>query len=588
MKLAILTILSLAAGVRAQAAGGPAVGAAPALVELRGVDLQGGAGKHFGSTLHGKRGTNYVYAGPTGECSSMRARFEVVEAPREPRFLYLEALDDDFPSKARIELAVNGQALFAGLSGFSDSKWEQRRYPVPAGVLKAGANEVTVRCTDQKGTLGMPPWFCVSLLAIAGEGHTLRAPPHDLPRDFFVTLPGEKRPFPEPLPSGRSEPGFRMRGLKGWLWTPEQYLEVIPTLPGCRMNFLMICYGSLYSGFPEWKNEWWRPIPEERKRRYEEVFRSARRHGIEVVFGLHPQIAAPRPLDPASDADFEAFWRHYAWAQSRGLRWFDVPFDDVGASTAQFAFVNKLLARLREGDPESQLLFCPTWYWGDGTAPAEAKAYNEQLARELHPDVVLFWTGDAVVTPRITRRCLESYRQVTRHRVFIWDNYPVNDGAPTLHLGPVTGRDPGLCELAEGYMANPMHRQHQLGLLPLMTAADYAYNPWGYDPGRSIGQAILRLSNAPRGRQVLKDLVEAYPGMLLYGQGTGFNPVRAQLTRLMEAPHSRYVAQGYLDHMKKVLRGMEREFPRRFAAGKQTLAADLAWMRAAFSDKYGE
>ena len=49
------------------------------------------------------------------------------------------------------------------------------------------------------------------------------------------------------------------------------------------------------------------------------------------------------------------------------------------------------------------------------------------LGEALHPDVYLFWTGDGVVISRITRRAAESYRAVVKHRLLLWDKYPVND-----------------------------------------------------------------------------------------------------------------------------------------------------------------
>jgi len=556
--------------------------------EFRGIDLEGGAWKHFGSKQHGRLNTNYVYAQSTGAASTMRARFELAQAPEKPAFLYLRALDDDFSTHCRIELKVNDTAIFRGPNEFSGKEWQDRRYPIPPGAIKAGANEIHINCIEKEGALGMPPWFCVALCAIAGEGYELRTPPRDLAKEFFVTLPKEKRSFPEPLPEGRSRPGFAIRMVKGWFWAPEQYLEVIPTLAKYKINFLMICPTSLFSHFPQWRNEWWLPIPEERKRKYEAVFRACKKHRIEVLFSIHPQLSSPRPIDPASDVDFEKLWQHYEWAQGQGLRWFNVQFDDVAASTAQFPLVNKLLTRLRAKDPQAQMVFCPTWYWGDGASPAEARSYNEQLGRELHPDIYLFWTGDGVVTPRITRRCLESYKEIVQHRVIIWDNYPVNDGSPTLHLGPVTGRDPDLCDLADGYMSNSMCQQNQIDMLPLLTMADYAWNPWDYDPERSIGQAILHLASNPEQRQVLKDLVEAYPGMLLYSAGTGFNPVRSQFERIVAAPHSRYIAENYIGYMKHLISRLHRAFPHRFGPEKKTLIRDLVWMEDAFEAKYGE
>src|SRR6185369_14847404 len=90
---------------------------------------------------------------------------------------------------------------------------------------------------------------------------------------FQVQLPIEARPFPEPLPAGKLEPGFRLRGIKGWGWTPEQYLEEIPVLTSYKLNFLMNCYLSMFSSLEPgaWKNEWWKPLPESKKAAYAQV-----------------------------------------------------------------------------------------------------------------------------------------------------------------------------------------------------------------------------------------------------------------------------------------------------------------------------
>ena len=121
------------------------------------------------------------------------------------------------------------------------------------------------------------------------------------------------------------------------------------------------------------------------------------------------------------------------------------------------------------------------------------------------------------MTPRITRAAAESFRAAVGHRIVIWDNYPVNDRSGALHLGPVVGRDPDLDEVAYGYMSNPLSPQNEINRIPLLTCADYAYNPRAYDPARSIGQAIVHLADTPAQRAVLKDLVELYPGNLISG-----------------------------------------------------------------------
>jgi len=567
-----------------------AAASVPIYAELRGADFVGGAKDRLGSIQHGQVDVNYVYAQPTGADATMRATFDLQRVPEEPVFLYLRARDDDGPAPCRIELKLNGQALFRGPNEFSGEAWQLRPFAIPPGLLKVGANEIVVTNTEEQGKLGLPPWFMVALCAVAGEGY---APRRDITQDFWIELPQAIRPLPEPLSPEHPEPGFKLRGTKGWGWTPEQYLQEIPVLAKFKLNFLMNCYLSMFSDPSHFRNEWWRPIPAAKKRAYAQVIRACQKHGIIFCFAVHPQLGSPRPLDPTSLQDLEKFWQHYEWAQSQGVKWFNLSLDDVGwghkgprvGASEHAQMVNRILERLRAKDPEAQFSFVPVPYWGDGTPP-EHREYLETLGREMHPEVYVFWTGDGVVTPRITRQAAESYKSIVQHRLILWDNYPVNDNNPTMHLGPVIGRDPDLCEVIDGYMSNPLCTQNQINRIPLLTCADYAYNPWDYDPARSIGQAILHLAETDEQRRVLKDLVEAYPGMLLYQDGTGLNPVREQFKRLISAPHSRFVAEAFLGHLEGLAARFERAFPRQFGPAKKTLRDDLAWLRQAYAAKY--
>ena len=403
-----------------------------------------------------------------------------------------------------------------------------------------------------------------------------------------VTLPAQVRPFPEPLPPGRLGPAFAFRGIKGWDWTPQQYLEEIPWLSRFKMNFLMNCYLSLFTheaGEPS-RNEWWKAMTDARKREYAEIIRSCRENGIAFCFAVHPQLSSPRPLDPGSGEDIDLLYENYAWAQGQGVRWFSVSFDDVGwgaggpaAGGAGHARVaNTIFTRLRADDPGAQLILCPVPYWGDGSNPGD-RAYLEALGGALHPDIYVFWTGDRVFAQHITRRAAEGYRRIVRHRLFLWDNYPVNDGNPTLHLGPVSGREPGLCEVVDGYMSNPMRTQNEINRIPLATCADYAYNPWAYDPARSIGQAILHLADGQEQRVVLRDLVGAYPGFLATGGDSRTNPVRARFAALQAAPGTRPAAADLVRRMEELDARLAEAFPGRFGAAKATVGGDITWMK---------
>jgi hypothetical protein len=393
-----------------------------------------------------------------------------------------------------------------------------------------------------------------------------------------VELPADSRPLPTPLSAGE-KPGFAIRGTKGMGWTPAQDLEVIPIIAKYKMNFYMPCYLSMYSHFPELRNDWWRPIPAEKKTAYVKVMQCCTRHGIDYCFALNPKLHTSRPLRYDSNEDFEQLWQHYAWAQSQGVKWFSICIDDVDAHVEDFPFVERLFERLRVKDPTCQLIFCPSYYWGNATHPAE-RAYLEIAAKKLHPDIYLFWTGRQGVSRDILRKDADGIRAASKHRMIIWDNYPWNGSEEGLHLGPATRRDRDLCEVADGYMANPISTDHQISLLPLLTQADFAYNPRAYDPLRSIGQAIVHLADTPEQQQVLKDLVEAYPGWVILGGDAGTDTARTRFEQLLKDPSRRAEAVAYSQKLADLAERMETAFPGKFAATKRVVQADAQWMKS--------
>lgn len=564
---------------------------ATTLAELSGVELKGGAAEVFGSLFGGEANINYVYAQPTGARSSMAASFNISTLPADPMFLYIKGRDDDGPGKCKILIEINDHALIDGSNDFSETAWEIHAYPIPDGVLKVGPNDLRITCSEKKGTLGMPPWFQVSKVAIAGKSFKFGA---DSIKDFRVKLPTELRDFPEPLPAGK-QPGFKWRGTKGWMWTPAQYLAEIPVMAKYKMNFLMNCYGSMCDiehyawGNPE-VNRWWEDLPASKKASYEEIVKLCGKLGVEFCFSMNPNLCSKRPLNYTSATDLDQLYKHYAWMQSLGVKWFNISLDDISQgidAAGQAKAVNDIFHRLRAKDPQANMIFTPSFYWGDGTDTA-AKPYLEVLARDLDKDVYLFWTGDSVVG-NITLHAAQTFSGISKHRLFLWDNYPVNDSTPTMHLGPVINRDVDLCEAVDGYMSNAMCSQNEGNRIPLLTCGDYAYNPSAYDPVRSIGQAIMHLETDPSARRILADLVEVYPGFIIFGKpSTGLNPVREQFAKLSSTPHSRYIVEAFIRHLEDLSASMNKSFPKRYTAEKKTLSDDITLLRKMEKERYGE
>lgn len=419
---------------------------------------------------------------------------------------------------------------------------------------------------------------------------------------YHVTVPSHPRPFPEGSDRPGAKPGFAIRGMKGWAWSPEQYLAEIPVMASCRMNFLMNCYSSLWQlgEHGEWvsnrkMNFWYRPLSEARKRSFEQVVASARRHGIEFCFSINPNLHSDRPFNYASPQDFELLWKYYDWMQSLGVRWFNLSLDDIGErieANGQASLLNKLLVRLRRRDPGAQLVFCPTWYAGTGEAATETahrlgrgdtpgQRYTRILAAKLHPDIYLFWTGAEVGPLEITRQDAAKYQALARHRILIWDNYPVNDQHPTLHLGPLTGRDPLLPEVVSGYIANPLGFENEANRIPMLTIADYLWNPAAYDPERSIGQAIAHLGTTGAQREALRQLVELYPGRLHDGSlSTAWNSLRERFAQLARQG-DQAAAKQLCDRAARTAGALRAAYPGQFKATLAVLDADIRAMRAA-------
>lgn len=424
---------------------------------------------------------------------------------------------------------------------------------------------------------------------------------------FKVVLPSQQLPMPTPLTG--DEKGFTIRGMKGYCWTPRQYLEEIPVLAKYKANFLMNCYLSMFSVkdtpvyhfgtfLDSLENNWWQPLPDKKRLAYEQVFRECRKFHIDFCFAMNPQLFSKRPLDPDSGNDFDELWKHYAWAQQQGVRWFSVCLDDVqegdvaivGADHARFA--NKLLNRLRSKDPGAQLIFCPTWYWGTGT-DTKHRVYLEELANMLHPDIYVFWTGPQVVPVAIHTDEAVAFRQLVRHRLILWENYPVNDNHPTLHLGPVTGRDKDLNTVIDGYMVNPMGTQNQINRIPLLTCLDYAYNPEEYDPVRSIGQSILHLASTLPQQKILARMVETYPGSLILRRNSSdnglvsLNPVRQGIEKALQTHKPAKDIDTSIADYERFVNEFDQTFPGRFSSAKISLRNDLHWGKQLRYEHYG-
>lgn len=565
----------------------PAAHASVALVTRVGTDFTGGGNKSVGSVFYGESDLNLVYAQATKSASRIATQFTLDFLPTKPEFLYLTGRRDATANPLPLKIQINKTTIFQGDSPFPKDKFDQHKFPIPTTALRVGDNTITVENLSPNGHISDVPWFMVERCTIAPDSYVALPTPDKI----RLELPTAKDSFIEKAAAGEPMTGFEFRGIKGYNWTPDQYLEQIPILAQYKMNFLMIGYESMFSGprtpehYNTMVNNWWEPIPEAKKAGYAKVFALCRQDGIQCCFGLNPQLVTTRPMDLTSDKDFADFYQHYAWAQSEGVHWFTVCLDDISGvkiDPKQHAnLVNKLLAKLRVKDPTAQMIFCPTYYAGDGTGQVQRK-YLAELAKDLDPSVYIFWTGFYQQT---SADQAAMFKSIVKHPLFFWDNYPVSDGTLSMHLAPITGRDPDLPKVVAGYMANPFFTMIKATRIPVFTQADFAYDPQDYDPQKSIGQAIIHQTDSPIQRQALFELVQLCATAI--GRTTA-DPVVERFQQISSPPYSRAVAKNYIDYVRSVQKDFVAAFPTSWQPTKNSLANSISDIQTLYVQKYGQ
>lgn len=299
----------------------------------------------------------------------------------------------------------------------------------------------------------------------------------------------------------RDWPSTAVRGLTegfyGQPWSQEDRLAQLGFLGRTKQNRYLYAAGD----DPYRQARWRDPYPAARKAGFRALAeRAAAEH---VTLGW--AVAPGQSMCLSSDRDLRALNHKIDAMWDLGVRVFQVQFQDVSysewhcaadadafgsgpaaAARAQARVVNGVARHLAERHPDAApLSVMPTEYYQDG-----ATAYRTALARELADGVEVAWTGVGVVPRTITGGELAGARAAFGHPLVTMDNYPVNDYAQDrIFLGPYTGRDPAVASGSAALLANAME-QPAASRIPLFTAADFAWNPRGYDPAKSWDAAI--------------------------------------------------------------------------------------------------
>ena len=260
---------------------------------------------------------------------------------------------------------------------------------------------------------------------------------------------------------------------------------------------------------PYHRERWRKPYPDKEWEELLKLIRAAQKRGVDFVYGFHPG----KGLCFSSEEPLRVLLTKAERFHDAGVRTFAVLFDDIPSrlehkedqaefdaslAKAEAVWLQKILDRQPAAWNEVEWWICPSYYTED---PLLARMFGtfepsflETLAAHLPESVACFWTGPKVVPKKVSLTDIRKVTKHIKHRLILWDNYPVNDLSMSkeLHLSPLTGRDPRLPKAVYGYLNNPL-LQEALSFIPLATCFDYAANPPRYDPEKSWRRVIMEI-----------------------------------------------------------------------------------------------
>jgi hypothetical protein len=271
------------------------------------------------------------------------------------------------------------------------------------------------------------------------------------------------RPEVEPLP-----PLGVIEGFYGRAWSDaerESFLEFAG-----REGLAFYFYAPKADAFL--RRRWREEYPAESRARLERLAARAGDCGVEFGVGLSPYEAYKSWDDESTRSDLAERVRMIARAGATRLGLF---FDDMQGDQNRLAELQADIAHFAAGRFGGPVVLCPTYYSDDPVLDrmfgARPERYLESMGARLDPSIDVVWTGPKICSKEYPVEHLRATSEALGRKLWLWDNYPVNDGprmCPHLHLRAFTGRGPEQMRHLSAHAINPMN-QAALSRIPILT-----------------------------------------------------------------------------------------------------------------------
>lgn len=299
-----------------------------------------------------------------------------------------------------------------------------------------------------------------------------------------------------------------IEGFYGEPWTDQARLDHLDWLATVKAN----TYVYTPKDDPYLRAEWRDLYPADRLEGLKKLVERASANHVHFTYAVSPGVS----VCFSDQADRDTMLAKLQQVYDLGARAFSIPFDDISytkwnceldqttygapgqgaAGNAQVDFLNyvqKQFIETHEGSFPLQTV--PTEYSDLNDTP-----YKTAIREKLDPNVIVQWTGTEVVPPYIKNVDAQACAKNFGRKVFLWDNYPVNDWDDTrgrLLLAPYKYRDAGLHDHLQGIVGNPMNQAHA-SRVALFSIAAFAWNDQAFDAEASWRASMNDLASGDR------------------------------------------------------------------------------------------
>ena len=261
------------------------------------------------------------------------------------------------------------------------------------------------------------------------------------------------------------------------------------------------------------RRRWQEPFPADDLKALAAFAEACRAAGVRLGAGF-----SPFELHLHTETHWQApFAAKLAELDEAGVEDLFILFDDMRGDVPdlaerQAAIVDFAAERTRA----SRIVCCPSYYSDDpildAAFGARPSSYLEQLGRLLDPAIHIMWTGEEVVSREYSPGHLANIATVIGRKPFLWDNYPVNDGAlmaQHLHLRAFTGRPAAIGQHLAAHGIN-LASQPVLSRIPALTLVDsYALGD-AYEYGAAFDRAAAEVLGEELAARVRRDLLSLH------------------------------------------------------------------------------